>query len=63
MVIINRHVGLPLYPTGTRPKGDGIVLSPFLCDGVVEFPSRCLVSGVFWLLPLGGHRTRSVAEW
>ena len=21
------------------PKGDGRVLSPFLCDGVVEFPS------------------------
>lgn len=31
---------------GTRPKGDGMVLSPFLCDGVVEFPVNGLYHGL-----------------
>ena len=39
----NRHVDLSLYPTGTRPKGDGIVLSPFLGDGVNGFTKQCLI--------------------
>lgn len=29
MSVTDRLVGLSLYPTGTRPKGDGMELSPF----------------------------------
>jgi hypothetical protein len=62
MVVIDRRVGLDLTQMARligmsvcpSPKGDGMELCPFLCDGNVEFPSRCLVSGVSWLLPRGG---------
>ena len=30
-------------------------LSPFLCDGVVDFQIQRLFSGWCWLLPLGGR--------
>ena len=46
MAVIDRHVGLPLYPTGTRPKGDGIVLSSFSGGWVVEFPVNGLCHGL-----------------
>jgi hypothetical protein len=38
------------------------VLISFLRDGVIEFPSPCLVLGGLWLLPLGG-RVPERSEW
>ena len=43
----------PSTLTGTRPKGDGMELSPFLIDGVVEFPKGCLVRGANSFSPVG----------
>ena len=33
-------IGTSVCPS---PEGEGMVLNPFLCDGVVEFPGQCLV--------------------
>ena len=44
MVTALRQDGLPLYPTGTRPKGEGMELSPFLWDEVVEFSRQLPLS-------------------
>ena len=33
-------IGVMTYPS---PEGEGILLSAFLCDGVVEFPSQRFV--------------------
>jgi len=37
IITIDRHVGWTSSLKGARPKGDGMVLSSFLCDGVLSF--------------------------
>ena len=54
METINRRVSLPLYPTGTRPKGEGLELNPFLgCQVYVRF------EGVYGFSPLGDREAYS----
>lgn len=43
-------IGVSVCPS---PKGDGIELSPFLGDGVVEFPNEYLVLGCINFSPSG----------
>ena len=54
MKMINRHVGLPLYPAGTRPKGEGIVLTSFLLMGALSFQEDVLLEEQIVRLPRGG---------
>jgi hypothetical protein len=39
-----KFVRLPLYPTGTRPEGEGIFFVAVLWMDA-EFPSQCLSDG------------------
>ena len=40
---INRRDDLSIYPSGTRPNGDGMELNPFLYDGLLIFQVNVLV--------------------
>jgi len=57
-----RLIGMSVCPS---PKGEGMVLSPFLCDGVVEFPTQYQVNVWFQeqlAFPPWGRRERGRAE-
>lgn len=49
----NRVSVCPSTLKDTRPKGDGIELRPFLCDGDVEYPGKIWFEEGLGASPLG----------